>query len=300
MPDLLRVEHTGRRKHHRPAAEEHLEGSPLRGHVHQRWCHELHETVGGNPIDQLVGIGDRPARELRVAAAHRGEEDVLVAPEHALRQPGGSTGVRAVDVLTRTTDEVTSIRCSRESIAIANGSVDRFRAPIVVDDKEGTERRCGCEDRGDSRREALVIHQRDHIRVREQVGQLPFDVAVVDVHGDRTELETAEHHLEMFGAVPQHQTDVIAGTNPPRGQVMGNAVRPDVKRRVRQPFVEEHDRVTIPNRVGHPLEEFGEVETHPSAAFRSTASASGIPAAISQGSSTTSGQVATPKSTRSW
>jgi hypothetical protein len=52
-----------------------------------------------DPFGQLLGRGDVVSQREGVAAAHGGEEDVLVPPEHALGYPGRSPGVDAVEIV---------------------------------------------------------------------------------------------------------------------------------------------------------------------------------------------------------
>ena len=50
----------------------------------------------------------------------------------------------------------------------------------------------------DERTELGLVHQRDEIRVVEEVAQLLGDVAVVDVDRDRPRLVAAEHRFDPF------------------------------------------------------------------------------------------------------
>ena len=85
---VVRVEHGGAPHHER------VPHHPLRVPVHQR-CHHQHDhpvvVDRVEPAGQLVGSPDR--RATPSAPAHGGEEDVLLAPDHPLGHPGGTTRV---------------------------------------------------------------------------------------------------------------------------------------------------------------------------------------------------------------
>ena len=70
------------------------------------------------------------------------------------------------------------------------------------------------QDVGERRREARVIHQRRRLGVVEQVEQLVFDVAVVDVERRDARLVRAEHALEVLVAVVEVETEVILARLP--------------------------------------------------------------------------------------
>jgi hypothetical protein len=66
--------------------------------------------------------------------------------------------------------------------------------------------------------ELAVEHHRLHVGVVEEVAQLLFDVAVVDVDRDRAQLERGDHHFEVFDRVVEVAGDVVAGPDAASGQ----------------------------------------------------------------------------------
>ena len=73
--------------------------------------------------------------------------------------------------------------------------------------------------------ELLVVHERDEIGVVEQVPQLGFDVAVVDVDRDRAQLVRGEDRLDELVAVERVDADVVAGPDALRGEMVREPVR---------------------------------------------------------------------------
>ncbi len=53
--------------------------------------------------------------------------------------------------------------------------------------------------------EATVVHERDEIRIVEEMLEFALDVAVVDVDRDGPDLERREHSFEVLGAVEEIQ-----------------------------------------------------------------------------------------------
>ena len=68
--------------------------------VNERRRGQQDDARVGDPVDQLLRGRDRSEHRGGIATPHGGEEDVLVAPEHALGGPGRPTGVRKVAVVT--------------------------------------------------------------------------------------------------------------------------------------------------------------------------------------------------------
>jgi hypothetical protein len=64
--------------------------------------------------------------------------------------------------------------------------------------------------------------------------QLALDVPVIDVHGYGAQLERREHSLDVLGAVEQVQPDVVAGSDPVRGEVVRKAVGSFVELGIRE------------------------------------------------------------------
>ena len=124
--------------------------------------------------------------------------------------------------------------------------------------------------------EHAVVGETDEIGVAEQVREFELHVPVVDVDRHRAQLEAAEHHLKVLSTIAQHHADVVAGSDPGAGEMMRDAVRPCVKICVGESGLRRDHGVSPTNRVRHPLEQLGEVETHEVASLHSAASALGI------------------------
>ena len=117
-------------------------------------------------------------------------------------------------------------------------------------------------DGGDARRKLAMVDQRDAVRVFEQVAQLVFDVAEVDVHGDGADLERAERSLDPLVAVVRVDADVVARADAARLQEVREAVRTLVELREREAAIAVHERLALRHVVGDALEEVGEIEMH--------------------------------------
>ena len=104
--------------------------APLGGPVHEGGHREEGERpTGGRPFSTICS-----GRSMRVAghgvdAAAEGEEDVLVAPDHALGHAGGPAGVEDVDVVARAGGEVALGGGGGQGLLEVDGVVGRVRAP---------------------------------------------------------------------------------------------------------------------------------------------------------------------------
>ena len=116
--------------------------------------------------------------------------------------------------------------------------------------------------RGDPRRELRVVHEHDEIGVVEQVAQLGFDVAVVDVHRDRAQLVGREDRLDERVAVEPVDADVVARADALRRKVMREPVRPLLELRVRPRLVGDDQRDPIGDGVDDVLGEISDVPGH--------------------------------------
>jgi len=104
------------------------------------------------------------------------------------------------------------------------------------------------------------VHDRLEVGVGEEVAELVLDVAVVDVDGNRAQLERGEHALEVLVAVVHPQTHVVARPDAARRERVGQPGRPLVELPIREADVAEHDRLALGHRVGDRFEQVGEVE----------------------------------------
>ena len=100
------------------------------------------------------------------------------------------------------------------------------------------------------------------VSVLEQVPEFVFDVPVVDVHPDRTQLEGRPSCLDPLRAVEGVDPDVVARADALRRQVMGEAVRPRFQLRVGTAIVACYQVLPLAERIGRRLEQVREIELH--------------------------------------
>ena len=157
--------------------------------------------------DTTTSSGRLDRRAAGIAAAHRAEEDVLVAPDHALGHARSCRRCRA-----RSGRRRSGGRSRGRSTAVSRSSYAR----VGVDVDQSTNCRdtpaatADVRDRGTS--ESWTM--RDGIGVVEQILELVLDVAVVHVDRDRSQLVAREHHFDVLDGVAQVDADVVAGRHP--------------------------------------------------------------------------------------
>jgi hypothetical protein len=118
-------------------------------------------------------------------------------------------------------------------------------------------------DGGDPRGELLLRDERDEVGVGAQVLELGFDVPVVDVDRDRTDLVDGEQRLHPLDAVVRVDADVVTGPDPGGGQVVRQPVHTVLELRVGPPAVtDDHARGALRNEVHDRLEHVREVGLH--------------------------------------
>ena len=182
---------------------------PLRRPVHQRRRgHHAHEAaVGGGVLRQLLdGRGSRHAGR---ATGHRAVEDVLLAPEHALRRARRAAGVEDVEVVRRGLDRRHAVGRGREGRLVVQRTGQERVAALVGDLDQDAELWQPVADARQVGRVAGVIDDRYGVRVGEQVEQLVVDVAVVDVEGCDAREVRAQHALEVLRAVEHVDAEVV-------------------------------------------------------------------------------------------
>ena len=188
------------------------------------------ERPGAGVTLSAICSGAFDRRAAVVPAAERGEEDVLLAPHHALGHAGGAAGVEDVEVVGRAGLEVARRRRRRERVLVLDrGELVGDGAAAVVEDDEVLELREAGEHARDERSELGLVHERDEVGVVEQVAQLVGDVAVVDVDRHRAGLEAAEHRLDPLGAVDRVDADVLTRLDADVDEVVGETGRPLVE-----------------------------------------------------------------------
>ena len=166
------------------------------------------------------GDDDRARQPHRITAADAAEERVAHPPHHALGHAGGPTRVEHVQVVVAPIGHRRAIRrrLRRASTRSRPDRARRCRRPRrarrrSADDHGVAQRRHRRRHLGHPGEELLVADQRDETRVHQQVPQLLGDVAVVDVHRHRPDLEARQQRLEVLGAVRQVAADEVARTD---------------------------------------------------------------------------------------
>ncbi|MCI3950460.1 MAG: hypothetical protein K0R11_2394 [Acidimicrobiales bacterium] len=282
---------------------------------------QLDQREVGDAAGEVVRVLERPLVEQRVATPEGGEEDVLVAPEDALRHARRPTGVGAEDVVRAAPLEAPLGGGGGQGLLVPDHPVGYGLVGPVLDDHQVVQLGQAGGHRRHPRAELPGEEDGHEVGVVEEVVQLPLDVAVVDVDGDGPQLERGQHPLEVLGAVEQLEADVVARPHPRHLEVVGQPVGPLVELGVGQAPGRRGDRLPVGDGVDHPLEQLAQVVGHQDTArtglavspngsstavgaprpeaSSSSASASGMPSAISQGSGTRSGSTCTPKSIRS-
>ena len=211
------------------------------GRVHERRDGERGDAGTQDPFGKLLGSGDVVSERQRVTATHGREEDVVVAPEHALGHAGRAARVDAVEVVGAARREPPGggRRCQCRLVVLARGRRDRCRRrpparPVI----SGMAHRAPLAATGES----AVEDETHQCGVPVEVLQLARRIAIVDVDGHGTDLEARQHALDVLGAVGQLQADPITGTDADALEVVGEAVGPLVQLGVGEPSSAGHHR----------------------------------------------------------
>jgi hypothetical protein len=192
-------------------------------------------------------------------AAQSREEDVLVAPHHALRCARGPAGVEDVEVVARSRKRrPLRARCLLR-VFVRCGVAEVGVATVLEHDDVTEPRELGL-DLADQGQERTLDDDRLDVGVLEDVAQLVSDVAIVDVDRDEPGLERAEEGLDPLGTVPAVDRHLRTGFETQTEHVVGDAVRALVELRERPARRARHERLAVRHRVDDDLEEISEVE----------------------------------------
>ena len=182
-----------------------VEGHPVRGAVHEGGSG--HQP--GAAVDGVVGdLGERGPLLVVVESSttHGADEDVGLAPQHALGHTGRPTGVEDVEIIRgpRPAQRIgQGRRLRRQRVLVPFGTVEQIVARLVGDLQQDPEVREPVADLGQDGGEGGVVHDRGGVGVREQVFELLGHVAVVHVERGGPCLERPDHRLEVLVAVVQ-------------------------------------------------------------------------------------------------
>ena len=261
LPYLVGIEF--RCQHRGLAREDRHPGSRLCCPVdHRRDRVADHRRILCGGLGQVVLVLHELTRR-EVGAAEQHPVDVLVAPHHALGETGGAAGVEQVDVVGAALAEVADGR----SLLERGVELDTAVALIVVvaavlDRQDGLDVGRLGQHVGHPVGVPPLVHQRDHVRVLEQILQLALDVAEVDVHQNGARLHDAQHRDHDLDAVPAVQPDLVVLLHPLVAQVVGQAVGLLLQLGVGELFVAGNEGDTVRHGVDGVLGEIGNVQGH--------------------------------------
>ena len=183
----------------------------MRRAVHERrtgdQAHAAVDGVRGDLVERvpLLAVVEAPSAE-------RADEDVGLAPQHALGQPGRATGVEHVQVIGRPRRPqliVEHVRRGGQHVLVPLGTVEQGVVAAVTDLQQDPEPGQPVADRGQRRGERRVVDDRLRARVAQQVLELLGHVAVVDVERREACLVRAEHAFDVLVAVVQVERQVV-------------------------------------------------------------------------------------------
>ena len=121
-----------------PPRVERVERGPVRADVHEGRGDEEAQPLVGYALDELLGLGDLAQHPDRVAAAHRGVEDVLVPPQHTLGQSRRAAGAGDVVVVRGPPGPPAAPACTPASASsYAVHPAGTSAVAVVVDDEHG-------------------------------------------------------------------------------------------------------------------------------------------------------------------
>jgi hypothetical protein len=187
-----------------------------------------------------------------------------VSPHHALRHPGGASGVDDEKVVGGTRLEVARVAGAGEGLLV----LDHFRVVRqvvrggVADRNQRSKLRNLACDALDHRRELALREDRGQVRVVADVAELGLDVPIVDVDRNRANLERRQHRFDVLDTVEQMQADVAAPAHSARLQEIREPVRARVELGVRQAPRAADQGGLVSRDVDHGLEKIGDVELH--------------------------------------
>ncbi len=229
---------------------------------HRRDRQPDHRGVLGGALRQVVLVGDRLTRR-EVGAAEQHSVDVFVTPHDALGEAGGAAGVEQVDVVGAAGAEIALGRALLECRVELDAAVAReVIVRSVLDHQDGLDLRRLRQHVGDPVGIAALVHERDHVRVVEQVLELALDVTEVDVDQDRARLDDAEHRDDDLDAIAAVQADLVVLLDALVDEVVGEAVRLLLQLGIGQLFVAADEGDTVRHGVDGVLGKVGDIQSH--------------------------------------
>ncbi len=200
---------------HRAAGHPAADGVPVGGAVHERGSgqHPQPAAAPGGVAGQLGQILVLGA--VAPSGSQGGDQEVRLAPQHALGVAGGATRVDHVQVVARPVHVGSLGGRRRQRLLVVERPRQQVVAGTVVDPQQQLDRPHLVEHRRQRLREAAVVDDGAGAGVAEHVGELVGHVPVVDVERCRRRLVRAEHALEVLVAVEQVERDRSCGDSQP-------------------------------------------------------------------------------------
>ena len=194
-----------------------------------------------------------------------------MAPHHALGEPGGAAGVQQIDVVLAARAEVTLRRALLERGVELDAAVAlEVFVGAVLDHEDGLDVRRLGQHVGHPVGVATLVHERHHVRVVEQVLQLAFDVAEVDVDQDRAGLDDAQHRDDDLDAVAAVEPDLVVLLDALVDEVVSQAIGLLLQLGVSQRLVTRDEGDAVRHGVDGVLGEIGDIQSHSSKLERVT------------------------------
>jgi hypothetical protein len=124
----------------------------------------------------------------------------MLTPQHTFRHSGCATGIEDVQIVGRVLYRQRR-RGGFDGTLVIHRAVDQRVTRVVGDLNEDSQLWKVRQHFGYPRRERGMVDQRGRTRIREQILQLTFDVAEVDVERGDSRREGTEQRLDEFVSV---------------------------------------------------------------------------------------------------
>ena len=258
---------------HRAALVQTGEGHPVCRAVHEWGGRQSAHCAGtrrlGDGVERLVHL---PAEQL---STQRPEKDIMLSPQHPLRESGRAPGIENVQIVRRPLDCGTFVRGPGQRFLVIDCTRKQRVPGIVRNLQQHSQMRQRVANRGNRRGKTGMVDQDVAIGVIEQVDELVFDVAVVDVERGNARLVCADHAFEVFVTVVQIEAKVVLARFKvlQRGtlavapesmteQQIGRSSAAPIKLVPREAAIAEDDTLTFWNRGGDRFVYSGQREFH--------------------------------------
>ena len=224
-----------------------------------------HRRPSGCLLGMVILVSDEFACG-EVGSTEQHSVDVLMAPHHALRETGRTAGVEQIDIVGAARPEVALGRSLGDRLVELDATVVFIglcrHVAAIVDHQHRLDIRNLGQHVGDPFGVLAFVHQRDHVGVIEQVAQLRFDVAVVDVHQDRAGLHNAQHRDHDLDPVAAVKSDLVVLLHAVGDEIVREAVRLFLQPGIGDLFVPADQGDTVRHGVDGVLGKIGNIQGH--------------------------------------